>query len=98
MQTRRADPACSLALAPPPLWSDWQHLRYPRPVRMKSRKLAAIAALLVLAALAAWLLWPRAVPVETILVQRAPAVRTLAVNGTIRPRLSVEVQSPVPAR
>ena len=59
------------------------------------RRSGPIAALLVLAALGAWLLWPRAVPVETILVQRAPAVRTLAVNGTIRPRLSVEVQSPV---
>lgn len=43
----------------------------------------------------AWLLWPRATPVDTIVVRRAPAERTLAVNGTIRPRLSVEVQAPV---
>ncbi|ODP37279.1 efflux RND transporter periplasmic adaptor subunit [Sphingomonas turrisvirgatae] len=32
---------------------------------------------------------------DLIEIKRAPAVRTLAVNGTIRPRLSVEVQAPV---
>ena len=65
---------------------------------MKSRKAVigvVVLVLVVVLALAAWLLWPRAVAVQILEVQRAPAVRTLAVNGTIRPRLSVEVQAPV---
>lgn len=48
-----------------------------------------------LVALSAWLFWPRAVAVDIIEVNRAPATRMLAVNGTLRPRLSVEVQAPV---
>jgi HlyD family secretion protein len=50
---------------------------------------------LVLLAIAAWLFWPRAAAVSILEVKKAPAVRMLAVNGTIRPRLSVEVQAPV---
>ncbi len=64
---------------------------------MKMRWVAfGIGALLVVAACAAWLFWSRPAEVNTLEVRRAPAVRMLAVNGTIRPRLSVEVQSPVP--
>ncbi len=64
---------------------------------MTTRKLAlGLAAVLVVAALAAWLFWPRAPIVQTIETKRAPAVRMLAVNGNVRPRLSVDVRSPVP--
>lgn len=66
-----------------------------RLVRKNARKLAATVAIVVFAAAMTWLLWPRAIAVDTIVVKRAPAMRTLAVNGTVRPRLSVEVQSPV---
>lgn len=63
---------------------------------MKLRRVVLIGVVLLgVAACAVWLLWPRAVAVDIIDVKRAPAVRMLAVNGTIRPRLSVEVQAPV---
>jgi HlyD family secretion protein len=48
-----------------------------------------------LAAVLVWLFVPRAEQVEVVTVQRADAVQALAVNGRIRPRRSVEVQSPV---
>lgn len=56
-----------------------------------------IIAGLILAAVAAVLLlfFPRAAEVRVITVVRADAVRALAVNGRIRPRLSVEVRTPV---
>ncbi len=38
---------------------------------------------------------PRPTKVETVAVERGEAVRALAVNGRIRPRQSVDVQSPV---
>ncbi len=50
---------------------------------------AGVAAVLLL------LFFPRAAEVRVIAVARADAVRALAVNGRIRPRLSVEVRSPV---
>ncbi len=63
---------------------------------MSWRMLALWAAgLAAVAALAWFLLMPRPVEVETILVERAEATRALAVNGRIRPRQSVDVQSPV---
>ncbi|WP_066800605.1 efflux RND transporter periplasmic adaptor subunit [Sphingomonas soli] len=64
---------------------------------MKIRKLAiVIAVALALIMVVAALLWPRPATVETLETARGPSVRMLAVNGTIRPRLSVEVQAPVP--
>jgi HlyD family secretion protein len=56
--------------------------------------------LLVLAAVmaGAWLLWPRPPEVQTLSIQSGEASRVLAVNGRIRPRLSVDVKSPVPGR
>lgn len=54
-----------------------------------------IALTVAILAFAGWLFWPRPAAVDLIEIKRAPAVRTLAVNGTIRPRLSVEVQAPV---
>lgn len=63
---------------------------------MKNRKWAAwLAVAVVILGLAAFLLWPRAQEVETVTLARAEAVRSLAVNGRIRPRQSVDVQSPV---
>lgn len=60
------------------------------------RRVALIGVVLLgVVGFAAWLFWPRAVAVDLIELKRAPAVRVLAVNGTIRPRLSVEVQAPV---
>src|SRR5690606_12301406 len=53
------------------------------------------AGLLLLAALAVIVLVPRPTEVETVTVERGEAVRALAVNGRIRPRQSVDVQSPV---
>ena len=53
------------------------------------------AALALAGLLAWWLLAPRVAEVETITVQRGEATRALAVNGRIRPRQSVAVQSPV---
>lgn len=50
---------------------------------------------LILAALAFFLFYPRDKAVQLITVERAEAVRTLAVNGRIRPRQSVEVKARV---
>ena len=62
---------------------------------MKARTIAILTALVLAAAAAlAWALWPRSIPVDVVEI-RAPAVRMLAVNGNIRPRLSVDVQAPV---
>lgn len=52
----------------------------------------------MLLALCAWLFWPRSTAVKIIDIQPGEAVRVLAVNGRIRPRLSVDVKSPVPGR
>ena len=63
---------------------------------MKAGKAAiGAAAALILLVIAIWLFLPRSPEVDTIEIRRAPAVRMLAVNGTVRPRLSVEVQAPV---
>ena len=51
--------------------------------------------IVALLALAAVLLMPRTPEVEILTVERAEAVRALAVNGRIRPRQSVEVKTPV---
>jgi len=48
--------------------------------------------------LAAWFFWPRPPEVQIVSIQAHAASRVLAVNGRIRPRLSVEVKSPVPGR
>lgn len=55
----------------------------------------AIGLAIVAVVVAGWAFWPRPPLVETIEIRRAPATRMLAVNGTIRPRLSVEVKSPI---
>ncbi len=63
---------------------------------MKGRRLIiAGAALLLLGALLVFLLAPRPIEAEIRVVERATAVRALAVNGRIRPRQSVEVRPPV---
>jgi HlyD family secretion protein len=54
-----------------------------------------LAALLLVVAAGAYLLLPREAQVDMLTLERADAVRTLAVNGRIRPRQSVDVQSPV---
>jgi len=59
------------------------------------RATVSVFVMLAILACAAWLFWPRTTMVDLIEIKRAPAVRMLAVNGTIRPRLSVEVQAPV---
>ena len=53
---------------------------------------------LLLLALCVWLFWPRPPAVRIFEIQPGEAARVLAVNGRIRPRLSVEVKSPVPGR
>lgn len=65
---------------------------------MKLRRIAPIAVVLTGMVALAWWLLPRATVVDIIEVKRAPAVRMLSVNGTIRPRLSVEVQAPIAGR
>ena len=45
-----------------------------------------------------WLLWPRPPVAQTLLIRTDQASRVLAVNGRIRPRLSVDLKSPVPGR
>ncbi len=62
-----------------------------------SRRILALGAvgLAFAAALALFVLVPRPTEVATVTVERGEAVRTLAVNGRIRPRLSVEVKAPV---
>jgi len=63
---------------------------------MKTSRLVAAALLaLGLVAALAWAFWPRPPAVDVIEIRRAPATRLLAVNGNIRPRLSVAVQAPV---
>jgi HlyD family secretion protein len=53
------------------------------------------AVLLLAIAAGVFLLLPRHAEVDTLTLERADAMRTLAVNGRIRPRQSVDVQSPV---
>ena len=63
---------------------------------MNRRKVALWAGGILLAAVLAWFfLVPRPATVETIAIERGEATRALAVNGRIRPRQSVDVQSPV---
>jgi len=63
---------------------------------MKRRTLIIAALLGLLAVLAAvWLLSPRPPRVEVIRLVEAPATRLLAINGKIRPQLSVDVKAPV---
>ncbi len=63
-----------------------------------SRRNLWVLAGLVLLALCVWQFWPRPLAVTILEVQPGEAARVLAVNGRIRPRLSVEVKSPVPGR
>ncbi|HEY4546803.1 MAG TPA: efflux RND transporter periplasmic adaptor subunit [Pedomonas sp.] len=62
-------------------------------MKMKPRRLlfALLAAIMLMAA-GVWLLVPRPAQVETLVVEARPAVRVLAVNGRIRPRLEVDVR------
>lgn len=62
---------------------------------MSRRSLAVIGLLAVIGVVALWALWPRAPKVDSFVIEQAPATRVLAVNGTIRPRLSVDVKAPV---
>jgi len=63
---------------------------------MTRRKLLiAVLLVLVAAIAAAWFLWPRTPRVDVTRVAEAPATRVLAINGKIRPQLSVEVKAPV---
>lgn len=63
---------------------------------MNARKLViAAVAIVAIAVAAAWVLWPRAPEVEVIRLAEAPATRVLAINGRIRPQLSVEVKAPI---
>lgn len=57
-----------------------------------SRKLAYALVAILIVGLLAWRLWPRPPLVQALVVQEGPATRVLAVNGQIRPRLSVDVQ------
>ncbi len=50
------------------------------------------------ALLCLWLFWPHLPQVQALTIQTGEATRMLAVNGRIRPRLSVDVKSPVPGR
>lgn len=63
-----------------------------------SRKIIWVLLVLAIAIAGAWLLWPRPPQVQTIPITAADATRVLAVNGRIRPRLSVDIKSPVPGR
>ncbi len=63
-----------------------------------SRKIIWGALGLSLAIAGAWLFWPRPTQVQTFTIVTGEASRVLAVNGRIRPRLSVDVKSPVPGR
>lgn len=62
------------------------------------RRVSWAAAALAAIGLCAWLFWPRPAEVQTLLIRTDAASRVLAVNGRIRPRLSVDVKSPVPGR
>lgn len=68
--------------------------RFPQLQRMKGKASLALVVLVIAAGLI-WVLLPRSAAVEVIEVRRASAVQALAVNGRIRPRHSVDVQSPV---
>jgi HlyD family secretion protein len=57
--------------------------------------LLTVGGILALAVVAVLWLAPRAKEVPVLTVRPAEAVRALAVNGRIRPRLSVDVKSPV---
>lgn len=57
-----------------------------------SRRIVIVVALALITGLAAWEFWPKPPLVQTAVVREAPASRLLAVNGRIRPRLSVDVQ------
>lgn len=59
------------------------------------RWVGSIVGLALLLAALGWMFWPRPPMVDAIEIRRAPASRILAVNGTIRPRLSVDVKSPL---
>jgi len=60
---------------------------------MKARKLfLAALATIVLVSAGYWLLAPRGKEVATFVVKTAPAVRILAINGRIRPRLQVDIR------
>src|SRR5690606_33323134 len=61
----------------------------------KRALLVWLGAIVIVAIAGALLLLPRNKAVEVVTVERADAERTLAVNGRIRPRQSVDVQSPV---
>ena len=60
-----------------------------------SRRILWVLAAFLVVLLCAWLFWPRPVVVQMLTVKRGVATRVLAVNGRIRPRLSIDVQSPV---
>lgn len=62
------------------------------PMSPKSRKIVVVLTMVLFAALVTWQLWPRPPLVEVAVAREAPASRVLAVNGRIRPRLSVDVQ------
>jgi HlyD family secretion protein len=63
---------------------------------MKRKWSVAIAGLaLALAALLVRVAWPGPQAAALIEIRRAPAARVLAVNGNIRPRLSIDVKAPV---
>ena len=62
-------------------------------MKMKARKLfLAALATIVLVSAGYWLLAPRGKEVATFVVKTAPAVRILAINGRIRPRLQVDIR------
>lgn len=63
-----------------------------------SRRILWILAGLIVLLFCAWQFWPRPLGATILEVQSGEAARVLAVNGRIRPRLSVEVKSPVPGR
>jgi len=63
-----------------------------------SRKITWGVLGLVVAIAGAWFFWPQPPRVQTLSIMAGEASRVLAVNGRIRPRLSVDVKSPVPGR
>lgn len=63
-----------------------------------SRRIFWALGVVSILAICAWLIWPRSAAVHILKIQLGDAARVLAVNGRIRPRLSVDVKSPVPGR
>lgn len=59
---------------------------------MKRRVGVGLLLLAAVAIVVAWFAWPRPATVEILTLKNAPAERVLAVNGRLRPRLSVEVR------